>query len=246
MKCLRKVYLLAVVSMSMLLFSSCNKTSSTKEGDENDQKEIFYGKVVYTSVIEAGDTLLENTLSSLSPEKVEVYFGQNKFRLIEYGGLSKGNVIIYLDQKEVWQLDTAKKLAWLGEYSDFSTSSPELQDILPDHYAPTVESTGINETVAGIECIKYKIIRSGIIPASDEAHIWVAENIHFPPSRFDIQTEINYITVPAPLLIGYTGGAIMRLHVKGKSYERTIEVASIEKNNLPAGIFDIPSDYQKK
>ncbi len=240
--------LLVIISFLFLMYSCKDKSATAAQADkqEKNNKELFYGKVVYTSKIEAPDSLLENTLSSLSPFAVEIYFAEKKFRLIEQGGLSNGNIIVYLDLMEAWQLDTIKKMAYLGEYSDLSNPSEELQDLLPDHFAPTVESTGIKEIIAGQECIKYKILRSGIIPAGDEAYIWVANNLQFPSSRFDIQTEINYTTVPAPLFIGYEGGAILRLYVKSKTYSRTIEVVELTKGPVDENIFLIPENYQKK
>ncbi len=126
MKFIKIVYLLSVILCLMILGKSCFPID--KEHTDNKEintKKIFYGKVVYSSLIEAEDSLLKNTLNSISPNLVEIYFTENNFRIIEHGGLSNGNIIIYRNQMEAWQLDTIKKLAYLGEYSDLSNPSLE-------------------------------------------------------------------------------------------------------------------------
>ena len=80
----------------------------------------------------------------------------------------------------------------------------------------------------------------------NEAFIWVADDFKIPASRYDIQTEINHAAVPAPLIIGFEDGAIMRLTVKTKSYTRSFEIIELKKDFFPAGIFEIPEGYQKK
>ena len=177
---------------------------------------------------------------------MHIYVDSNNFRLIETGGLSHGNVIIFKDAKEVWQLDTTKKIAHLGEYSDFADPSSALKNTMPDHYAPTVVATNDSAVIAGHTCDKFRITRSGFIPQADTAYIWVSRDIKFPSSRFDIQTEINRVAVPAPLYIGYEEGAILKFEVRSKTNIRTMEVISLKENSFPQDIFVIPSDYQKK
>lgn len=201
--------------------------------------------VVQSSFV-AGDSVLAETFSTFSPEFVDIYFAQDSFRLIEHGGLSKGNIIIYPKLKEAWQLDTVKKLAYLGEYSDLGDPSAALKDLMPDHFAPTVESLPIKETIAGHPCTKYRVVRSGLIPASDTAYIWVAEDITFPSARYDIQTEINQVAVPPTLLLGYADGAVLRLQVINQRYTRQFEVIELSEHAYPENIFQIPADYQKK
>ena len=209
-------------------------------------KELFYGKIVYSSIVEATDTVFKLNMEAISPYKIDIYVDENNFRMIEYGGLSHSNLILDKTLKAAWQLDTIKKLAYLGEYSDLGDPNAELRDLMPDHFKPIVEVTNEKETILGHPCTKYKVVRSGFIPNDNEAFIWVADDFKIPASRYDIQTEINHAAVPAPLIIGFEDGAIMRLTVKTKSYTRSFEIIELKKDFFPAGIFEIPEGYQKK
>jgi hypothetical protein len=231
----------------VLSASSCkNEPAEDVPVKETTTRSLFYGKVVYSSEAISSDTVLVNSLNMFTPHTIEVYFDSTHFRMIEYGGLSHGNIIIDKMLKEVWQLDTAKKLAHLGEYSDLSDPSSALKSTLPDHYAPLVEKTNDTLTICGYVCEKYKVVRSGFIPEKDSAYIWVAKDIRFPSCRFDIQTEINHAVVPPPLYIGFEEGAILKLEVNSKNYTRIVEVKSLNENMFPQGIFEIPDNYQKK
>ncbi len=232
-------------------FLRCSK--GDRQGESSAAEDIiakdipvFYGKVVYASSVQSNDSVLQSSLTNFPPQKVELYFGENKFRMIEYGGLSHANIIIYSDKQEAWQLDTATKIAHLGEYSDMSDPNGALKETMPDHFAPTVQKLGETENISGFICHKYKIIRSGFIPENDEVHIWVTHEFKFPSSRFDVQTEVNRSTVPLPLYIGYPDGAILKLHVHNEHYDRTYAVTEIKKELLPDSIFFIPANYQKK
>lgn len=230
------------------LFSACHQktTSPTPSAPAQQERTVFYGRIEISSSVESADSVLRASLRSFSPEKVDIWFGENKFRMIEYGGLSHGNILVFTDMKESWQIDTAKHLAYLGDYSDLGDPSTALKNTMPDHFAPTVEITEEKETICGEPCTKYAVVRSGFIPTDDRAFIWVADRIKFPSSRFDVQTEVNRTAVPPPLLIGYEEGAVMRLMVRSRNYSRTYEVTKLEKNNLPEDIFNIPEGYMKK
>lgn len=236
-------------ALLVCLSFGCNneKTTTTESQDKPTiEPTTFYGKMVVQASFVAGDSVLAATLSTFSPSQVDIYFAPDSFRLIEHGGLSNGNIILYPKLKEAWQLDTIKRLAYLGEYSDLGDPSAALKDLMPDHFAPTVESMQIQETIAGHICTKYRVLRSGIIPDKDTAYIWVAQDIVFPPARYDIQTEINQVAAPPTLLIGYAEGAVLRLEVKNPRYTRKFEVVELSPNAYPKDIFRIPTDYQKK
>ena len=114
--------------------------------------------------------------------------------------------------------------------------------------SPCVLRTATVSSLIGVSrsIAKIRITRSGFIPQADTAYIWVSRDIKFPSSRFDIQTEINRVAVPAPLYIGYEEGAILKFEVRSKTNIRTMEVISLKENSFPQDIFVIPSDYQKK
>jgi len=244
MNCLK---LMLVICACGLFFIACKDGQLQQAETESvTAQKLFYGQIIYSSIVSTPDSVLAASLNTFSPSLVEIYIDTNKFRMIEHGGLSHGNVIIYTDVKEAWQLDTTKKIAHLGEYSDLGDPSGALKTTMPDHFEPTVTKTGDSATISGYVCDKYKIVRSGFIPENDEAYIWVARTLDFPPARYDIQTEINRSAVPAPLYLGYENGAVMRLQVITKSYTRTFEVTQLKEQYFPAGIFEISTDYQKK
>ncbi len=237
-------YFFVVVIFSLACtFSSCKEKQSLVIPDT---KELFYGKIVYSSEIESDDSVFIINMEAISPYKIEIYVDENNFRMIEYGGLSHSNLILNKTVKAAWQLDTIKKLAYLGDYSDLGDPNSELRDLMPDHFKPLVEVTNEKEVILGHPCTKYKILRSGFIPNENEAFMWVADDFRIPVSRYDIQTEINHAAVPAPLIIGYEDGAIMRLTVKSKSHTRSFEIIELQKDFFPSGIFSIPEGYQKK
>ncbi len=241
------IKLIITISISCLLFAGCKDAELQQTKTESEPaRKLFYGQITYSSTVSTPDSVLAQSLNTFSPGLIEIYIDTNKFRMIEHGGLSHGNVIIFTDVKEVWQLDTTKKIAHLGEYSDLGDPSGALKTTMPDHFEPTVEKTTDTATICGYMCDKYKIIRSGFIPVNDQAFIWVARTLDFPPARYDIQTEINRSAVPAPLYLGYETGAVMRLQVITKSYSRTFEVTQLKEQYFPTGIFEIPANYQKK
>ena len=240
---MKKISLGPVLYLLMIILSGCREKQSVVVEKE---KDLYYGKIVYVSTIETADTVFKSNMETISPYKIEIYFDKERFRMIEYGGLSHSNIILYKQLQEAWQLDTVKKIAYLGEYSDLGDPNAELMDLMPDHYRPLVEKLQETEIIMGHPCTKYKILRSGFIPNDNEAFIWVADDIRLPSSRYDIQTEINHSAVPAPLILGYEEGAIMRLIVNTKNYSRTFEIIEMKQNEFPAGIFDIPAGYQKK
>lgn len=230
-----------------LMLSSC---SNDKSGPAVEKPEIqipdFSGKVTYSIRFESSDTNLLQTVRPFSPEKTEVWFAKNKFRMIEHGGASRGNILIFSDKKEAWQIDTIEKTAYLGEYSDFDHPGEELMDMMPDHFAPTLEAMNATETIRGFECTKYKVTRSGFIPADDEAYIWVTDKIRFPSSRFDVQTDVNRVTVPLPLYLGYNDGAIMKMRIANKRYAAIYEIVELNNSDINPVIFNIPEGYAKK
>lgn len=207
---------------------------------------VFYGALTYTSEVETEDTVLRYSLTAFSPDKIILYFGQNKFRMVEYGGMSHGDVIIYPDKKEAWQLDTVKKIAYLGEYSDLGDPSSELKDIMPDHFAPTVEATGKTENILGYSCKQYHIVRSGFIPSGTDAFIWATDAFMLPPARYDISTDVNSSVAPPPVLIGYDKGAVLKMEIDGENYKKFYTATAIDKDPVQDSVFIIPSDYQKK
>lgn len=243
-----QLFLSACVMIAMTaIIPACDTESKPEEKQEEVMnRKMFYGKITYTSTTSSPDSVFLATISTFSPHDVDMYFNTSAFRMIEHGGLSNGNILVLSELGEAWQLDSVKKIAYLGEYSDLGDPSEALKDLMPDHFAPTVAPTGKHETIMGIPCTEYHIVRSGVIPKGDSATIMVANTISFPSLRYDVQTEINHAAVPAPLFLGYEDGAVMRLTVTNKRYVRQFEITALEENAFPEGIFEIPANYQKK
>jgi hypothetical protein len=234
------------LSLSFFLIACKQEKEPNEPQEETMHRKMFHGKITYTSTTISPDTVFLATISTFSPHAVDMYFNGTAVRMIEHGGLSNGNIIVLPELGEAWQLDSVKKIAYLGEYSDLGDPSDALKDLMPDHFSPTVKRTGKKETIMGIPCTEYYIERSGVIPKDDSATIMVANTITFPSMRYDVQTEINHAAVPAPLFLGFEEGAVMRLTVTNKRYERIFEITDLRENYFPEGIFDIPGNYQKK
>lgn len=236
-----------LILMLVFLNAGCGNNRSNKTPDEKRvEAELFFGKIAYSIKFESEDTNLLQTVRPFSPEKTDIWFAENKFRMIEHGGASRGNILVFSDKQEAWQIDTVEKIAYLGEYSDFDDPGEELMDMMPDHFAPTLESMHETETIQGYPCEKFKVVRSGFIPADDEAFVWITNAIRFPSSRFDVQTDINRVTVPLPLYLGYNDGAILKMRIANKRYAAIYEVTEMHKSNSDPSVFLIPEGYAKK
>ena len=122
-----KSYFIVVILFSFLLISNGCKEKQPEVAEVS--KELFYGKIVYSSIVEAIDTVFKLNMEAISPYKIDIYVDENNFRMIEYGGLSHSNLILDKTDKAAWQLDTIKKLAYLGEYSDLGDPNAERNDI---------------------------------------------------------------------------------------------------------------------
>lgn len=241
-----KIYKL-IIPVILLFVVGCGNNQPKSSAEETSAKaELFFGKVTYTTKFESPDTNLLQTVRPFSPEKTEIWFAENKFRMIEHGGASKGNILVFTDKKEAWQIDTTDKIAYLGEYSDFDDPGEELMDMMPDHFAPTLEAVHETETIQGFSCEKFKVIRSGFIPGADEAFVWITNEIRFPPSRYDVQTDINHVTVPLPLYLGYNDGVILKMRIANKRYAAVYEIIEMNKSISDQHVFSIPEGFAKK
>lgn len=229
-----------------LALTTCTPAEEKPEIIPEKEKKMFYGMLRYSATLKTDDSTLAASLRTFSPDHVDVYFDAQHFRMIEHGGLSHGNILLDREKQQAWQLDTIHKLAYIGEYSDLGDPSPALKELMPDHFAPTVEATGKKEIIGGLSCSQFLVLRSGVIPKGDTAYIWAADERIFPSCRFDFQTEINQVAVPPPLFIGHETGAVLRLEVISKRYTRIFEVTELKENYFPEGIFEIPDGYQKK
>lgn len=242
-----KIYFCSFYFLLQFFFLSC-KQNSNKTETSNSEKlpdRIFYGQLQYKVTATGGDSNSIALFFEFAPNMIDIYYKNNLFRMVERGGLSNGNLLINQSTHEGWQLDTVQKIAYKGEYSNLDSATDKLKELMPQHFSPDVEATGDTDTIAGILCEKYKVIRSGFIPENAQAYFWATKNFIFPPSRFDMQSEINRVSVPPPLNIGYKYGAILKMQILENNITVTYTATYLKETNLPDSIFIIPDAYSK-
>lgn len=246
------IILSSVVLASLILFSF----SSCKNSQEDiSEKKIetptntieknypeFQGSMTFTAEATsdiAGDVLI---FYDFTAARVDLAFAKNKFRMIEHGGQSNGNILLFSDTKTVYHLDTIDNTAYKGEYSDLDNASELIKSQMPDHYSPTFEDLHQTETISGFLCSKYKILRSGFIRHNTEVTIWATDAFVYPHVRFDIQTDRNKVVVPMPLLIGFRNGAVLKMEIQDADL-KVVYTASNIIQQVDSSLFIIPANY---
>lgn len=204
---------------------------------------VFQGKIIYEASARAEHPNDLKLFYDFSPTKIEVWFSGTKFRMVETGGLSKGNILLDTEVKKAWQLDGIKKIAFEAVYSDLDNASEILKREMPDHFSPTVEHTHDTDTILGYVCKKLAVLRSGFVRSESETYLWVTNEIVLPPSRFDIQTEVNKVTVPIPISIGYKEGTVLKMQIDDEGLVVTYEVTEIDFSPIAPSFFKIPNDF---
>lgn len=243
-----KIYLRSFCFFLILIIFSCKQTSNSAEENNNSEKtpeRIFYGKLQYKVTATGSDSNSIALFFEFAPHTIDIYYKNNLFRMVEHGGLSNGNLLINQSLHEGWQLDTLENIAYKAEYSNLDSATDKLKELMPQHFSPDVEATGEADTIAGILCEKYKVLRSGFIPENSQAYFWATKEFIFPPSRFDMQSEINRVAVPPPLNIGYKYGAILKMQIIENNITVTYTATYLQETNLPDSIFTIPGFYTK-
>lgn len=231
------------------VFSACNTKKAeiviTEPAKDSIQKNIpvFQGTLVYEAEAQADDTNELRLFYDFSPVRVSLYFADDKFRMIESGGLSKGNILLHASEKKVWHLDTIRKIAHSGVYSDLDNASDILKDQMPDHFSPTVEDTHETDTILGFVCKKLEVVRSGFVRSDSKTFLWVTDAFQLPHARYDIQTDINKVTAPVPVSIGYKEGTVLKMQIDDKGLIVTYTATKTDTATLASSFFEIPSGY---
>ena len=235
-----------IICITVLI--SCKETAdkqNTKEaGSKHGVVEESEGIVECSVIVTSPDSNDIRTFYEFNPAKTEMYFKGDHFKLVEYGGLSAGNILLNNADYSVYQLDTMHKIAYRGVYSDLASANAQVKELMPDHYEPTVEETGETEIILGYTCKKLKVTRSGFVRANGNTYMWVTDSIIFPPARYDIETDFNKVITPVPMLIGYRNGTVMRLTYMADSMEVKYEITRLTLMPLQDSVFEIPSDYE--
>ncbi|MBC8047080.1 MAG: hypothetical protein H7Y00_09820 [Fimbriimonadaceae bacterium] len=245
---LKNIFICSLLTANVTFyFVSCKneKTETVAEKQDTVKKQmpVFSGIVVYEATAVSDVKNDVDLFYSFAPNKVEIYFAENKFRMIEYGGLSGGNIFIDLNEQKAWHLDTIKKIAHMGEYSDFDNASDIIKEQMPDHFSPTLEATTETENILGYDCRKYKVLRSGFVRPESETFIWATDAFQFPHARYDVQTDINKVTAPTPLILGYRDGAVLKMTINDDGLLVTYTITKLDTNQNNSAIFGIPKTY---
>ncbi len=225
-----------------------NKTEEVKKTADSSVHElkVYNGQVLYEAVATSDNPDNVHLFYQFSPVRINIYFQNDQFRLIEEGGLSNGNIIIDATEQKAWQLDTVNRIAFEGVYSDFDNASETLKQQMPDHFAPLLESTGEHETILGYKCEKFAVLRSGFVPKDSEAFIWVSNEFQFPHARYDVQTAVNHVTSPLPLTLGNKNGAVLKMEIDDSDTKVIYTATKLDTQNITASLFKIPDGYTVK
>lgn len=238
----------AIIPIFFLFVFSCKnerqQAATQPVAHNTDSTRYSEGRIVCSALVTSNDSNDIETFYEFNPHKTELFYKGDKFRYIEHGGLSKGNIILDKRNLFVYQLDTLDKIAYSGEFSDLSVTNDKVKELMPDYYAPTVAETGETEEILGLHCKKLKVLRSGYVRADTETFIWVTDSIVFPPARYDVTTADNRVITPVPFLIGYPNGTVMRLTYTADSMRVTYEITEMQQVQLPDSLFTLPPDYE--
>ncbi len=237
-----------ILSVFFTAIFSCknqnNNSTIVVSDNENDSIVFAEGRLVCSVMVTSDDSNDIKVFYDFNPHKTELFYKGDKFKMIEHGGLSLGNIILDNSNFSVYQLDTINKIAYTGEYSDLATANSQVKELMPDYYAPTVAETGESDVILGYTCKKLKIVRSGYVRANTDTYIWVTDSIIFPPARYDIETDENAVITPVPMLIGYQNGTVMRMTYAADSMQVTYEITEIQQMPLSDSLFMIPENYE--
>jgi hypothetical protein len=226
------------------LFAACK--SSADQHDETvavNKPADFIGHVRYEVEVISSDSTDVQTFFTFSPRAIDIWMGDSMFRMIEHGGVSRGNIAIDLRETTAYQIDTIQKKVFRGVYSDFNNASEDLQKLMPDHFRPVLQSTGNQKTIRGLACREYRVVRSGFTRPEAKTVVWVTNDISLPSGRYDIETGVNRVTSPLPMYMGVQEGTVVDLIYELNEMEVHYSLHIISQDALPASFFSPPAEY---
>jgi hypothetical protein len=230
--------------VGLSLFIACNApTEKVEDNTMQKMPEVFVGHVRYEIEVVSSDSADVTTFFTFSPRSIDIWMGDSTFRMVEHGGVSRGNIAIDLRKSTAYQIDTLQRKVFRGAYSDFNNASEDLQRLMPDHYRPVLQSTGKQKTIRGLACTEYQVIRSGFTRPEANTVVWVSNDISLPSSRFDIETSVNRVTSPLPMYMGVQEGTVVELiyQIDGMEVRYSMNIISTEPK--PAAFFEPPTEY---
>lgn len=232
------------LSFGIGLLAACKTTTEDNTTFvQADQAKVFTGHVQYEIEVASSDSDDIRTFYTFSPSSVDIWMGDSTFRMIEHGGVSRGNIIIDLRKTTAYQIDTLQGKVYRGAYSDFNNASEDLQRLMPDHYKPLLQSTGKEKTINGLKCTEYQVIRSGFTRPEANTKVWVSTDIQLPSCRFDVETSMNRVTSPLPMYMGVQEGSVVELIYQVDNMEVKYTLNIISEDPIPASFFEPPVEY---
>ncbi len=227
----------------VLIWGSCAQKKESPPAKADPVVDTFEGKLSYRIRVEQADSNYMKRLFQFVPERVDIWMQDSMFRILEHGGASKGNVVVNLKEDVSWQIDTNEKTIYQGQYANLDDAPESIRTTLPDHYRAVLEATGNSEEINGFSCNEYLVTRSGFLSPDAEARVWITKDLLLPSCRFDIETEVNSVSMPLPIQIGVDGGTILRLTYSQSDQTIVYELTDIDDSEVADEVFTLPTDY---
>lgn len=223
----------------LLVWAGCGHSSEQQARNMNS----FHGYLRYSVEATSEDSTDVATFYMFSPRYVELWMNDGFLRMIETGGASRGNILIDRQQQLAYQIDTVHQQVYRGVYSNFEEASDELQAMMPDHYRPALENLQNDTTIAGLHCTEYLVIRSGYTRYGTDTRVWITNDLHVQPQRFDIETDVNRATTPLPLYLGASEGLVVRMQYETDGLMITYDLSAWDSTLTNTDIFTLPEGW---
>ena len=238
----KKIITTLIVSVIFLVFLSTDSSIAEKNILNNqNNKKIIKGTVVFTA--KATGKKEGTDLFKLAANKIIVYWGNGKYRQDELNGLSEGSVLYNLKTRKSYYLLHKKKQAIKATVNDLSKMDAKVKKFLPHLFYYKLEPTGEKEKILGHLTTVYKLLKSNFVRKGAKAKVWIADDINFPHTQYDFQTEWRRMIAPLPLSFGIKEGAVLKAVVVENGVTVTYQVVSIAEDIINDKVFEIPKGY---
>ncbi len=221
---------------------ACSEKQVAVEAD--NQVADFMGKAFYSVEAISERQLDVSTFYRFNPGKIEIGFGDSVVRIVESGGSSKGNILIDLRKTTAWQIDTAERAVYQGNYSDLSDAPAALKATMPDHFKAVLQPTGAEKLIGGWNCTGYEVVRSGFIRPGVPTTVWVTRDILLPGCRYDVETDVNMVSAPLPLYMGVAEGTVVMLEYTLDDLLVRYTLDSVAALSPKDDFFTLPTSYR--
>ncbi|MDF1701022.1 MAG: formylglycine-generating enzyme family protein [Planctomycetota bacterium] len=208
-----------------------------------DAPPPFTGRVVYEQTA-TGDSDGAKAFRGMAPTRITVHFGTGAYRQDEEGGLNAGSYIARRGLRGALRLDPKRKRSTRGGLTDLEATEPKVKAFMPWHFKTGLEKTDETDTILGHAVRRYRVTRSAFVRAGAQAHIWVAEDLALPASRFQFEFESSRTISPVPLSIPLPKGTILKMEIVEAGTPVTITVTAIEPGTPDPALFEKPDGFE--